>query len=115
MCALMCDFIHFYQQDKLYHKPRLVPEQLWDIIPPAGNYIKNIMKFSGYETIDSVATLKRKDELDKMFRFVRSMSEIVEDKSQIFGIFSKNPQRVMVIPGLEVCCLKSSFVCVQGV
>ena len=30
------------------------------------------------------------------------MSDIIPDKVDMFGIFSTNPQRVMLLPGLEV-------------
>ena len=36
-----------------------------------------------------------------MFTFVKSMSEVIEDKYAVFGVFSKCPDKVMLLPGLE--------------
>ena len=36
-----------------------------------------------------------------MFTFVKSMSEVIEDKHAVFGVFSKRPDKVMLLPGLE--------------
>jgi hypothetical protein len=79
-----------------------VPEELWNIFPPRGQYIKHILKFSGYETIESVLKLRQKEELEKAFSFVKAVSEIVENKEEMLGIFYKNPDKLMLIPGHEV-------------
>lgn len=79
-----------------------IPDEIWNIFPPQGTYVKKIMKFSGYETIDSVLKLKSKDEIEKMFSFVKTMADVVEEKDAMFGIFSKCPEKVMLLPGLEV-------------
>ena len=60
------------------------------------------MKFSDYETIDSILKLKSKDEIEKMFSFVKTMAHVVEEKDAKFGIFSKCPKKVVLLPGLEV-------------
>ena len=79
-----------------------IPDEIWNMFPSKGTYLKNIIKFSGYETIDSVLKLKSKDEIEKMFSFVKTMADIVEEKDAMFGIFSKCPEKVMLLPGLEV-------------
>ena len=33
---------------------------------------------------------------------MKAVSEIVEDKEEMFGIFYRNPDKLMLIPGLEV-------------
>lgn len=33
---------------------------------------------------------------------MKAVSEIVEDKEEMFGIFHKNPDKLTLIPGLEV-------------
>ena len=63
------------------------------------------MKFSGFQTKSAIVKLKQKEELDSMFEFVRSMIDIIEDKTTMFGIFHKNPAKVMVLPGLKVSVL----------
>lgn len=64
--------------------------------------MKNILKFSGYETYESIIKLKDKEELAQVFEFVKSMSDVVSDKEEMFGVFSRNPQKTMLIPGLKV-------------
>jgi hypothetical protein len=46
--------------------------------------------------------LRQKEELEKAFSFVKAVSEIVENKEEMFGIFYKNPDKLMLIPGHEV-------------
>lgn len=79
-----------------------IPNKLWKIILPRGNYLKNIMDFCGYTRRESIVKLKEKDEMDKLCAFVKSMSEVIEDKHAVFGVFSKCPEKVMHLPGLEV-------------
>ena len=80
----------------------VIYHQSWNIFPSRGNYVKNILQFSDYETACSVLKLRDKNELYKAFSFVKSVSDIIPDKEEMFGIFSTNPQKVMLIPGLEV-------------
>jgi hypothetical protein len=75
---------------------------LWNIFPPQSNYLKNILKYSGYETYESIVKLKEKEELEQVFEFVKCMSDVVPDIEEMFGIFSRNPQNTMLIPGLKV-------------
>lgn len=79
-----------------------IPPELWNIFPPQGNYLKNILKYSGYETYESIIKLKEKEELEQVFEFVKSMCDVIPDKEEMFGIFSRNPQKTMLIPGLKV-------------
>ncbi len=73
------------------------------MFPQSGQYLKNIMKSSGYETIESILKLRYREELNKMFDFIKSVSDIIEDKEEMFGVFKSNPNKVTLIPGLEVC------------
>ncbi len=79
-----------------------LPEAFWTMFPPSGNYIKNILKFSGYDTPESIIKLKDEAELGKGFDFVKSVSDIVPNTEEMFGIFCGNPQSVVLIPGLKV-------------
>ena len=79
-----------------------IPLKVWNIIPPRGLYLKNIMKFSGYDRRESILKLKSKDEIGKMFDFAKSMCDLVDNKDSLFGIFSRNRDKVMIMPGLEV-------------
>ncbi len=72
------------------------------MFPQSGQYLKNIMKSSGYETIESILKLRHQEELNKMFDFIKSVSDIIEDKEEMFGVFKSNPNKVTLIPGLEV-------------
>lgn len=58
--------------------------------------------FSGYRTQDLTVKLNEREELDKAFTFVESISDIIPNKAEMFGIFSSNPEKVMLLPGLEV-------------
>ena len=77
-----------------------LPEELWELLPNNAEYLKNIMKFSGYETFESVIRLQNKDEIQKMFDFVIMMKSVVENSHEMFGIFSTIPEKVMILPGL---------------
>ena len=79
-----------------------LPEALWTMFPPSGNYIKNILKFSGYDTPESIIKLKDEAELGKAFDFEKSVSDIVPNTEKMFEIFCGNPQSVVLIPGLKV-------------
>ena len=59
------------------------------------------MELCGYTRKESVVKLTEKDERDKMFTFVKSMSEVIEGKHAVFGVFSKCPDKNMLLPGLE--------------
>ena len=78
-----------------------IPQEVWNIILPCGNYLKKIMELCGYTRKESIVKLKETDERDKMFTFVKSMSEVIEDKHAVFSVFSKCPDKVMLLPGLE--------------
>ena len=54
-----------------------ISEELWNLIPAAGNYIKNIMKYSGFDTKSAIVKLKQTQELDGMFEFARSMVDVI--------------------------------------
>ena len=46
--------------------------EIWNIIPPCGNNLKNITQFCGYARKASIIKLKEKHEVDKMNRFSTS-------------------------------------------
>ena len=54
-------------------------EEIWNIIPPCDNYLKNIMQFCGYVRKARIVKLTEKHEMDKIFAFMESMSEAIED------------------------------------
>ena len=60
-----------------------IPETPWNMFPQKGHYLRNIMRFSGYETIDSIPKLRSKEERGKLFEFVKSVSEIIESKDKV--------------------------------
>ncbi len=39
-------------------------EEHWNLIPSVGNYIKNVMKFSGYDMKSAIVKLKQTQELN---------------------------------------------------
>ena len=80
-----------------------IPEELWKLFPPKGQYLRNILVYSGYETYDSIVKLNENTEMNEVFSFVKNMSDIMDEKEkeEIFGIFSKYPGKVMVLPGLK--------------
>ena len=60
------------------------------------------MKFSGYADVDSMLRLKKPDEMKKMIKFAVEMIDLVPNKDDMFGIFSRKPEKVCVLPGLEL-------------
>ena len=79
-----------------------IPEHLWNLIPNSGLYLKNIIQFSGYADVDSMLRLKKPDEMKKMFKFAVEMIDLVPNKDDMFGIFSRKNEKVCVLPGLEL-------------
>ena len=67
-------------------------EELWNMFPPKGQYLQNILIYSGYETYESIVTLKEQAEVDGMISFIKDVSDIIDEKEEIFGIFSQHPQ-----------------------
>ena len=80
-----------------------IPDNLWKIFPVKGQYIKNILIYSGYETFDSIIKLKDDSELTEPISFVNEMSEIMveNEKRENFGIFANHPDKLRIIPGLK--------------
>jgi hypothetical protein len=85
--------------DRLNYDP--IPDNLWRLIPPQGSYLKKIMMWCGYENRDAIVKLKDKGELNKMFKFVTDRLELIDNKTEMFGVFAKNPLMVTILPGLE--------------
>ena len=59
-----------------------IPDNLWKIFPVKGQYIKNILIYSGYETFDSIIKLKDDSELTEAISFVKEMSEIMDENER---------------------------------
>ena len=79
-----------------------ISEEMWNTLPPKASYIKNMLKYCGYETPEAVSKLAEDGELEKVFEFMKSISSIVEDKKEVFGIFHQDPQKLTMLPGLKV-------------
>ncbi len=80
----------------------IIPNEIWSIFPPKALYLKNILIYCGYDTPEAVLKLREHGELDQVFTFMKSISDIVEEKEALFGIFQKEPQRLCLLPGLKV-------------
>ena len=80
-----------------------IPDNLWKIFPVKGQYIKNILIYSGYETFDLIIKLKDDSELTEAISFVKEMSEIMDEKEKRanFGIFANHPDKLRIILGLK--------------
>ena len=65
-----------------------IPEDLWKMFPERDSFIPNIMKFCGYLNRYTIVKLKNSAEIQKMFDYVVSKAELLEDKKAMFGIFA---------------------------
>ena len=70
-------------------------------VPPTRQYLKNILIYSGYETYESIITLTEQTEVDAMISFIKDTSDIIDEKEEMFSIFSQHPQKLMILPGLK--------------
>ena len=72
--------------------------------PESGAYLKNIMIFCGYKTPETITKLNDPKELNKMFKTVVELQELVPDheKDEMFGIFRRNPSLLKILPGIEM-------------
>ena len=61
----------------------------------------HIMKFSGYDNLESILKLKCKKEINKMFKFVVKRVTLVQDKDDMFGIFAEDISILEMLPGLK--------------
>ena len=78
-----------------------IPEDLWKMFPERDSFIPNIMKFCGYLNRYTIVKLKNSAEIQKMFDYVVSKAELVEDKKAMFGIFARNPSLLSIPPGTQ--------------
>ena len=78
-----------------------VPERLWKMFPENGNYIKEIIKFSGYTDVYGILELRKEEKRKEMFEFAIDMVDQIPDRRKIFGIFEKIPEKVRILPGLN--------------
>ena len=84
-------------------EPDIIPNNLWNIFPPNGQYLRNLMEFTGYQSRVAILSLRHDQELKNMLQFAIDMHEGLdeEDKKKIFGPFSKVPQKLRILPGLD--------------
>ena len=90
-------------RSRISHVDGVVPEELWSMFPAKGNYLKNILIFTGYETCESILTLSNENELNEVFGFIRETLDLIDesDKKRMLGIFEKLPQKVSLLSGLK--------------
>merc|ERR1712150_296679 len=50
---------------------------------------------------ESILKLKDPNELKKIFDFVIAMVDVIDNKNEMFGIFSDKPESLRVLPGLQ--------------
>ena len=62
------------------------------------------MEFCGYQSKEAILRLKNADELQKMFKLAKDMADVItdEEKKKVFGIFASKPEKVKMLPGLEI-------------
>lgn len=77
-----------------------IPEHLYNIFPPNGQYLIEIMKYCAYSDVESVLELKKTEKRKEMFEFVKEMLDVIEDKEKMLGIFLKIPHKLRMLPGL---------------
>ena len=77
-----------------------IPEKLWKIFP-AGCYLVEILKFTGFTDVKSVLQLRKNEKLKEMFDCAIDLIELVPDKKKMFGPFEKIPGKVQILPGLQ--------------
>ena len=79
-----------------------IPSKLWEIFPAHGQYLVNLLKFCGYQSRETIIKLKDEKEIVKMFQFAGKHHDLLdqEEKNATFGIFSRKPTAVMILPGL---------------
>ena len=60
--------------------------------------------FCGYKTPEAITKLNDPKELNKMFKTVVELQELVPDheKDEMFGIFRRNPSLLKILPGIEL-------------
>ena len=61
------------------------------------------MVYSGYETYYSIMKLKEETEINEALSFIKGLNDIMDEKEkeEMSGIFSKYPEKLMVLPGLK--------------
>ena len=78
-----------------------VPTNIWNSLPQSANYLKECIVFSGYDNVTSIITLESEDEQKRMFDFIVKTKKSVPDPKATFGIFEKEPENLMLLPGLK--------------
>ena len=93
--------INFLSGSKTEDVSQQIPAAIWNLLPKKADYIRRILDFCGYETVDSIVTLTDEEEQTKMFKFIVSMKDCVDDFELTFGPFCKAPEMVTILPGLK--------------
>ena len=90
-------------KSRLYPENDAIPESAWNVFTESGVYIKNMLIFSGFLTRESLAKLEKKEELEKIFEFIRDMADDLDEgeRRNLLGVFHKNPNKLKILPGLE--------------
>lgn len=62
------------------------------------------MIFAGYDTVTSVSRLDSKAEREKMIQFAINVNQGLDEaqRKRIFGFFHKIPEKLMILPGVEI-------------
>ena len=79
-----------------------IPNHLWELIPEKGKYLRCIIEYCGYSDADDVILLKKPEKLNEMFSFAAEMVETVTNKTELYGPFAKNPEKLCVLPGIKI-------------
>lgn len=91
--------------DHGYEDPNFetIPDELWNIFPSHGKYIKEMMIFCGYQSRESILKLKDNEEVQKMLKFTIQNEAVLEgdERKKVFGMFYKQPNLLSIKPGLE--------------
>ena len=58
------------------------------------------MEFCGYHSKEAILRLKNADELQKMFKFAKDMTDVItdEEKKKLLGIFASKPEKILMVP-----------------
>ena len=88
--------LHYREQHK-----QEIPEEVWDILRPRGEYLIEIMKYCAFDTVDSALELKDENKQKEMSAFVLKMIDVIEDKEKLLGIFAELPEKLQLLPGLR--------------
>ena len=89
-------------QSLLYTPNDAIPDSVWNVFPENWTYMKKMLIYDRYSTRESLVKLQKKEELEKLFDFIRDMADDADDeeRKELLGVFHKNPQKLKILPGL---------------